>query len=96
MNDGMHRDPITQGPVAHTMSGITPGRWQAKSPILSRNVDQKSIETVFLIAICCPTGNKWQSKTLFLSIFDPCLRFQLPPTRCGYTLIKPVTVTTSV
>ena len=40
-------------------------------PILSRNVDQKSIETVFSIAICRPTGNKWQSKTLFLSIFDP-------------------------
>ena len=40
-------------------------------PILSRNVDQKSIETVFSIGICCPTGDKWQSKTLFLSIFDP-------------------------
>ena len=23
------------------------------------------------IAICRPTGDKWQSKTLFLSIFDP-------------------------
>ena len=32
----------------------------------SRNVGQKSIETVFLIAI----GDKWQSKTLFLLIFD--------------------------
>ena len=41
-------------------------------PILSRKVDQKLIETVFLIAICRPTGDKWQSKTLFLSIFDPC------------------------
>ena len=40
-------------------------------PILSRNVDQKSIETVFLIAICRPTSDKWQSKTLLLSIFDP-------------------------
>ena len=39
--------------------------------VLSRNVDQKSIETVFLIAICRPTGDKWQSKTRFLSIFDP-------------------------
>ena len=36
------------------------------------NVDQKSIETkVFSIVICRPTGNKWQSKTLLLSIFDP-------------------------
>ena len=49
----------------------TPGRWQSKTPILSRNVDQKSIETVFLIAICRHTGDKWQSKTLFLSIFSP-------------------------
>ena len=30
----------------------------------------KSIETVFLIAICPQIGDKWQSKTLFLSIFD--------------------------
>ena len=51
--------------------GFTPGRRQSKTPILSGNVDQKSIETVFSIAICCPTGDKWQSKTLFLSIFDP-------------------------
>ena len=40
-------------------------------PILSRNVDQKSIETVFSIAICRHTGDKWELKTLFLSIFDP-------------------------
>ena len=37
----------------------------------STNVDQKSIETVFLIAICRQCGDKWQSlKTLFLMIFD--------------------------
>ena len=47
----------------------TPGRRQSKTPILSRIVDQKSIETVFLNAICRSTGDKWQSKTLFLSIF---------------------------
>ena len=35
------------------------------------NVDQKSLETEFLIAICRPTGDKCQSKTLFLAIFDP-------------------------
>ena len=40
-------------------------------PILSRNVDKKSIETVFSIAICRHTGDKWESKTLFLSVFDP-------------------------
>ena len=49
----------------------TPGRRQSKMPILSRNVYQKSIETVFSIAICRPTGYKWQSKTLFLLIFYP-------------------------
>ena len=48
----------------------TPGRRQLKTSILSTNVDQKSLETEFLIAICRPTGNKWQSKTLFLVIFD--------------------------
>ena len=40
-------------------------------PILSRNIDQKSLETEFLIAICHNTGDKWQSKTLFLLFFDP-------------------------
>ena len=32
------------------------------------NADQKSIETVFSIAICRQCGYKWQSKTLFLTI----------------------------
>ena len=36
----------------------------------STNADQKSIETVFLIAICRQCGDKWQSKTLFLTGFD--------------------------
>ena len=59
--------------------GITPGRRQSKTPILLRSVDQKSLETEdqksleteFLIAIFRHTGDKWQSKKLFLSIFDP-------------------------
>ena len=34
------------------------------------NADQKSLETVFSIAICRQSGDKWQSKTLFLTIFD--------------------------
>ena len=38
--------------------------------ILSMKLDKKSLETEFLIAICRPTGDKWQSKTLFLSILD--------------------------
>ena len=49
-----------------------PDRQQSKTPILSRNEHKKSIETVFSIAICRPTGDKLQSKTLFLLIFDPC------------------------
>ena len=36
----------------------------------STNADQKSIETVFSIPICRQCGDKWQSKTLFLFIFD--------------------------
>ena len=35
----------------------------------SANVDQKSIETMFSIAICRQCGDKWQSKTQFLTIF---------------------------
>ena len=49
----------------------TLGRWQTL--ILSTKVDQKSSETVFSIAICRQTGDKWQSKTLFLAIFGPLL-----------------------
>ena len=39
--------------------------------IQSTTVGQKSLETEFSIAICRPTGDKCQSKSLFLSIFDP-------------------------
>ena len=33
------------------------------------NADKKSLETVFSISICRQSGDKWQSKTLFLMIF---------------------------
>ena len=36
----------------------------------STNADQKSLETVFSIAICRQLGDKWQSKSLFLTRFD--------------------------
>ena len=50
----------------------TPDRRKSKTLILSTNEDQKKkIETGFLVAICRPTGDKWQSKTLFLAIVDP-------------------------
>ena len=51
--------------------GFTPDRQPSKTLILSTRVDQKSLETEFLIAICRPTGNKWQSKRQFLVVFDP-------------------------
>ena len=35
----------------------------------STNADQKLLETVFTIVICCQLGDKWQSKTLSLTIF---------------------------
>ena len=44
---------------------------QSKALILSANIGQKLLETEFSIAFCRPTGDKWQSKTLFLAIFDP-------------------------
>ena len=50
---------------------LTSGRRQSKTLILATNVDQKSLETEFSIVICRPTGDKWQSKTMFISIFDP-------------------------
>ena len=47
--------------------GITPDRRQSKT--LSTITDQKSLETEFSIVICRQSGDKWQSKTLFLTIF---------------------------
>ena len=49
----------------------TLGRRQSKTLILSTDVDQKSLETEFSIAICRQSENKWQSKTLFPAIYDP-------------------------
>ena len=45
----------------------TPGRRQSKT-LLTIN-EQGSLETVFLIAICLQLDDKWQSKTLFQTIF---------------------------
>ena len=38
----------------------------------STNADQKSLEAVFSIAICRHSGDKWQSKTMFLKIVNLC------------------------
>ena len=40
--------------------------------LLSTRADLKKLETEFLITICRPIGDKWQSNILFLEIFDPC------------------------
>ena len=50
---------------------LTHDRLHSETLIISMNVDEKSLETMFLIAICRLRGDKWQSKTLFLAIFDP-------------------------
>ena len=46
---------------------ITPNRLQSKMLILSTNVDQKTLETEFLIVICRQRGDNWRSKLFFLS-----------------------------
>ena len=49
----------------------TPNRRQSKTLILSVSIGKKLVETEFSIAICCPTGNKWQLKNTVSSDFDP-------------------------
>ena len=56
--------------TTYVICSLTPGRRQLKTLILATNIDRKSLETEFLIAICCLACDKWQSKTRFLSIFD--------------------------
>ena len=39
--------------------------------MLSTNVDPRSLETELSTSVCCPTGDKRQSKTLFPAICVP-------------------------
>ena len=39
--------------------------------MISKNKEPRSLETKFLIVICCPTGDKGQTKTLFSGVCDP-------------------------
>ena len=48
----------------------TPDRRISKTLLTIDNADHKSLETLFWIAICRQSGDKWQSKTRFLTIFD--------------------------
>ena len=58
----------------------------------STNADQKSIETVFWIAICRQWGDKWQSKTLFLLILDLRSSIVLVFSIAAYPVLKRVNV----
>ena len=49
----------------------TSDKRQSKTLILSTNVDLRSLELEFLIAVCRSTDDEWQSKTQFLAICDP-------------------------
>ena len=51
-----------------------------------RNTDKKLLETVFLITICHQWGDKLQSKTLFLTIFDLSLKIVLTFLIATYTV----------
>ena len=57
--------------ISFSQAWNTPDRHHFKTLILSTNVDRKSLETEFSLAICRLAGDKWQSKTLFPVIFDP-------------------------
>ena len=47
----------------------TPDRRQLKTLLIDEH-GPRLLEIVFLIAICRQLGDKWQSKTQFLTIFD--------------------------
>ena len=68
---------------------ITPGRRQLK---ILLTIDERRSEihrNSIFDCICCQSGDKWQSKTLFLTIFDlgssiVLTFFHLPPTQCEH------------
>ena len=48
-----------------------PDRRESKTLLTIGDRGYKSLETVFSIVICRRSGDKWQSKSLFLTTFDP-------------------------
>ena len=60
------------------------------------NADQKSLETWFSIAICRQLGDKWQSKSLFLTIFHVCSSIVLTLLIAIYLICIPGRVAQSV
>ena len=61
----MQADPLPK--PCHSKSHRIGGN--RRRSLQSMNADQKSLEAVFLIAICRQLGDKWQLKTPFLTIF---------------------------
>ena len=55
-------DSVTVTLQKFHIPNTTPVKRQSKRLILSTNVDQKSLETEFLMAICCLTGEKMAIK----------------------------------
>ena len=51
----------------HFVCNNTPGRQQSKTLLTIDEHAQKLLETVFFIDICRQLGDKWQSKTLYLT-----------------------------
>ena len=49
---------------------LTSGKRQSKTLLTIDERRSNLLEKVFSIAICRQLGDKWQSKTLFLAIFD--------------------------
>ena len=71
---------------------ITPGRRQSKTPILSRNVDQKSLEQCFRLPFVAPLATIGNRKHCFrqflIRVRRLLISFRLPPTRCGYEVLS--------
>ena len=63
----IYRTTVNNGSIREYTHRVGGNR---KSYNQSTNADQISIETVFSIAIFCQCADKWQSKILFLNIFD--------------------------
>ena len=55
----------------------TGDRPQSKTLLTIDGRDRKSLEAAYLFAMCRQSGDKWQSKTLFLTIFDLRLSIEL-------------------
>ena len=65
---------------------LTPHMRQSKTLLTIDECGSKIARNSVSIAICRQSGDKWQLKTLFLTIFDlrssMYSRFRLPPIRC--------------